>query len=177
MPKTIPLPELWDEATSSFLTIQNGVLVIEHSLLSLHKWEQRWKKPFLTDRPKSKEELVDYIKCMTLNTEPIDDRVYSSLPYQVLSQIKDYIDDPMTATTIHDFEQGGRRETITAELIYFSMIEYGIPFECASWHLNTLITLIRVCGIKGGGGKKMSRFDNGRMQRALNEKRLKKRHR
>lgn len=173
MPKSITIPEMWDENTSSFITVQNDTLIIEHSLVSLHEWEKRWKKPFLSDSPKTLEELLDYIKCMTINKDSVDQRIYSCLPYNVLKEIKDYIDDPMTATTVYDMREQRGSQTITAEIIYYSMIAYNIPFECASWHLNTLMALIKVCSAKNDTSK-MSRSDNGRYQRTLNEQRLKK---
>lgn len=173
MPKSIPISEFWDEESSSFITIQNGVLIIEHSLLSLHEWERKWKKPFLSETERSIPELVDYVRCMTLNRDEVDERIYSHLSRDVLLQIKEYIEDPMTATKYHSIEQGGKRETVTAEIIYYAMIAYEIPFECASWHLNSLLSLIRVCSVKNGGSKKMSRAENGVYQRQLNEQRLK----
>ena len=119
MPKKIVIPamdDLWDEKTNEFVSIKQQTLVIEHSLLSVSKWESKWKKPFLTS-DKTNEELLDYIRCMTLNQ--VDDRIYNLLPLSAIKEIDEYIGDPMTATTFSDASKGtAKREVITSEIIY-----------------------------------------------------------
>ena len=153
---TIPETETFDPVTNTFHTIRSQKLSLEHSLVSISKWESKWHKPFLTNDPKSREQVVDYIRFMTL-TQNVDPRVYDCIPDDTLIRINDYIDDPMTATWFTDDKKKPKRsrETITSELIYFWMIQAGIPFECQKWHLNRLITLIRVCAKKSEKPKKM----------------------
>lgn len=155
---TIPETETFDPVTNTFYTIRSQKLSLEHSLVSISKWESKWHKPFLTNDPKSREQVVDYIKCMTL-TQNVDPKVYECIPDDTLTRINDYIDDPMTATWFSEDKQKTKRsrEVITSELIYFWMIQAGIPFECQKWHLNRLITLIRVCAKKSEKPKKISK--------------------
>lgn len=153
---TIPAVELWDETNQQFITTITQTLQLEHSLVSLSKWEAKWNKPFLTEKKKTIDETIDYIRCMTLtrNVNPI---VYNGLTQENIGQITKYINAPMTATTFSYIENRRTdREQITAELIYYWMIALNIPFECQKWHLNRLLTLIKVCNIKNQPPKKMS---------------------
>lgn len=164
----IPETEEFDPITSTFTVHKREVLNLEHSLVSLSKWESKWKKPFLTDKEKTPEETIDYVRCMTVNNN-VDPSVYGRLSMSAVQQINDYISDPMTATTFsEDKNQKKNREVVTAELIYYWMIALQIPFECQKWHLNRLITLIRVCNIKNEPPKKMSKADIYRQNAALN---------
>lgn len=177
MPKTIVIPasdDLWDEVNGKFVSIKEQTLVVEHSLVSISKWEAKWKKPFLSinGEQKTAEELLDYIRCMTINK--VDPRVYSIMPYWVMKEIDDYIADPMTATTFNEVNSHTGREVITSEVIYYQMLSYGIPYEFERWHLNRLITLIRIFAIKNGPQKKMSKAEAAAYQRAINDKRLAK---
>lgn len=168
--------ELWDEAKQEFIYLPSGkeqVLRLEHSLVSLSKWESKWCKPFFSLEDKTNEETIDYIKCMTLNQD-VDTRIYLRLTNENISQISNYISAPMTATTFSNFNRGGSREQITSELIYYWMIAFNIPFECQKWHLNRLLTLIRVCEIKNSPLKKMSRSEIASRNAALNAARKKK---
>ena len=153
----IPLTkEGWDEVNEEFVEPICKTLCLEHSLVSLSKWESKWHKPFLSKAGKSYEEIIDYIKCMTV-TKNIDPEVYNHITSENMKQIYEYIEDPMTATTFSDDVSGKRnREIITSEIIYYWMITLGIPFECRKWHLNRLLALIRVCNIKNSPKKKMS---------------------
>lgn len=172
MPKKIVLPEIgeqWDEEKEEFFTIENPVLIIEHSLKALSKWEQIWHKPFISNEEKTLEETISYIKCMTLNE--VDDRIYNFLTNKALKEIEEYISDPMTATTINDTEQPRHREVITAEILYYDLFTLGYSIEVENWHLNTLIALIRVGSIKNSPQKKMSSGEAGIYQRKLNEQR------
>ena len=154
---TIPATEQWDERRQEFVHTKEQTLQLEHSLVSLSKWESKWCKPFLSKEGKSHEETIDYIKCMTLNPS-IDPDVYNGLTQENIRQINKYIEAPMTATTFSE-ERGSKanREVVTAELIYYWMIALNIPFECQKWHLNKLLTLVRVCNIKNAPPKKMSK--------------------
>ena len=178
MPKKIVIPardDLWDEANGRFISSKEQTIVIEHSLISISKWEQKYKKAFLSEDEKTYDEFVDYIKCMTLNQ--VDDSVYSYLTMDNIREIDEYITDPMTATTFSNLSQHrGRREIVTSELIYYQMISFGIPVEFEKWHLNRLVALIRIFSIKGGE-QKMSRSEAAMFQRALNEQRRAKAHR
>ena len=172
---TIPANEQWDEEREEFVTTKEQRLKLEHSLISLSKWESKWCKPFLSNKEKSHEEILDYIKCMTL-TKNVNSEVYNNLTNENIKQVNDYITAPMTATTFS--ENGVRKkannEIFTSEVIYYAMTAYNIPFECEKWHLNRLITLIRVCGIKNEPPKKMSKRSIMSQNAALNAARRKK---
>lgn len=172
---TIPSNEVWDEANQMFITINSQTLKLEHSLVSLSKWESKWCKPFLSKEEKTPEEEIDYIKCMTLNND-IDPMVYYFLTNSDKEKISDYINAPMTATKIYspmEKKAGGSKEQVTAELIYYWMIALNIPFECQKWHLNKLLTLISVCNIKNTPPKKRSKGEIMRRNAALNAARRK----
>ncbi len=175
MPKKLIFPardDLWDPVKEEFITIKEQTLIIEHSLISISKWEKKWKKPFISEEKKTVEEFIDYIRCMTLNN--VDDRIYYLITQDMLNDIDDYISDPMTATTFHDYSSGSghKREIITAEIVYYSMISFGIPLECAKWHFNSLMALIRVFSVRNGDTKKMSPSEAAMFQRTINDKRL-----
>jgi hypothetical protein len=173
---TIPAQELWDERINQFVNTKEVTLTLEHSLVSLSKWESKWCKPFLTKEDKTLEETIDYVRCMTL-TQNVDPDVYNHLSSKNIEQINKYIDDPHSATVIHDNPNAPRsREIVTSELIYYWMIALNIPFECQKWHLNRLLTLIRVCNIKNTPPKKMSKNDLMRRNAALNAARRQKLH-
>ncbi len=170
---TIPYTELWDETNEEFIIVKEQTLSLEHSLVSLSKWESKWCKPFLVNKPKTAEETIDYIRCMTL-TQNVDPYVYKCITNANVEKINDYIGQPMTATTFsNNPTDRPNREIITSELIYYWMIALNIPFECQKWHLNRLLTLIRVCNIKNQPSKKMSRADVMRRNSALNAARRK----
>lgn len=149
--------EYYDEVKNEFVTVKGQTLQLEHSLVSLAKWESKWCKPFLSKQEKTFEETMDYIKCMTI-TPNVDPAVYSRLSKQQIQEINDYIAAPMTATYFSKgTEQGRSGEQVTNELIYYWMIKANVPFSCEKWHLNRLLTLIRVCNIKEQPAKKMSK--------------------
>lgn len=154
---TIPATELWDENKEEFINIKEQTLQLEHSLVSLSKWESKWHKPFLSKDIKTEEENIDYIKCMTI-TQNVDPKVYDFIPNDIREKIKEYIDDKMTATWFNDEKSGkGGSEQITSELIYYWMITQNIPIKCEKWHLNRLLTLIKVCNVKNQPPKKMGK--------------------
>lgn len=166
---TIPETELWNE--TEFIPVKEQTLQLEHSLVSLSKWESKWCKPFLTNTEKTNEETIDYIKCMTL-TQNVDPNVYKCLTKENIDQINNYIYASMTATTFMEEKNGKRNhEIVTAELIYYWMIALNIPFECQKWHLNRLLTLVRVCNVKNSPPKKRSRREIMSRNAALNEAR------
>lgn len=185
MPKTITISgrELYDEATNRFTTIKDTKLVLEHSLISLSKWEAKYKKPFLRNQftkkggMETEEEVRYYIECMTILPQNPDPLLYSCLTQENVNEIVEYINDPMTATWFNDNKpkKGGRRsETLTAEVIYWEMIALQIPLDFQKWHLNRLMTLIRVCNEKNEApNKKMSKADIARRNSALNKARKK----
>ena len=170
---TVPKTELWDEKKEEFIHTKETTLQLEHSLVSLSKWESKWCKVFLSDKEKTNEETIDYIKCMTL-TQNVDPEVYNHLTVENLNDIYNYINSPMTATSFSE-ETPNRigNEQITSELMYYWMVALNIPFECQKWHLNRLITLIRVCNIKNSPPKKMSQSAIMRRNKELNEARKK----
>lgn len=171
---TIPAVELWDEINEEFISAKEQTLTLEHSLVSLSKWESKWCKPFLSKEEKTLEESIDYIRCMTL-TQNVDSSVYNRLTNENLSLIHSYMNASMTATKINDSSsKKSGYEIMTNEIIYSLMIAYNIPFECQKWHLNRLLTLIKVCEIKNCKPKKMSKAEIMRRNAALNAKRRKK---
>lgn len=154
---TVPGQELYDEEKEEFITERDQVLQLEHSLVSLHKWESKWCKAFLGKAEKTDEEMLDYIRCMTM-TQNVKPEVYDRISEENIKQVYEYINAPMTATCISEEPKGkGRSETVTAELIYYWMIALNIPFECRKWHLNSLLTLVRVCNVKNSPPKKRSK--------------------
>ena len=171
---TVPAREFYDESTEEFIEIKEQTLTMEHSLISISKWEAKWKKPYLSREEKTREEVLDYLRCMTIGKEP-DPSVYRALTKENIQDISDYINDSMTATTFKDVGPKGNREIITSEIIYYWMIAQNIPTEYEKWHLNRLITLIKVCSIKNNPNqKKMSRSEIARQNHAINAARRKK---
>lgn len=170
---TIPATDYWDEVEEEFVTIKEQTLALEHSLVSLSKWESKWRKPFLTKQEKTTEETLDYIRCMT-RTQNVNPLVFYGLTDENIEQVRRYIEEPMTATWFNDDgNKSPNREVVTSELIYYWMIALNIPFECQKWHLNRLLTLIRVCNVKNTPPKKMSKRELMSRNKALNEARKK----
>jgi len=171
----IPSIELFDERKEVFIQTKEQVLTLEHSLVSLSKWESKWNKPFLTKDEKTSEETIDYIRCMTI-TQNVDSNVYQYLTVENLTQVRNYIEEPMTATKISNEDKTMNREIITSEIIYYWMIALHIPFECRKWHLNRLLMLINVCNLKNMPPKKMSKNRILSSNAALNAARKKALH-
>lgn len=159
----IPAREYFSDETNEFITIgETRTIQLEHSLVSLSKWESKWKKPFLTEGRKPQEEFLDYVRCMTI-TQNVPKETYLNITPQLRLEIEEYMNDKMTATTFNDL---GRKPPsransrfITSELIYYWMISYGVPMECQKWHLNRLMTLIEVCARESQPSKKMTQKD------------------
>lgn len=166
---TVPDRELFDDAKQEFLTLPGFVLRLEHSLLSVSKWEAEFQKPFFGTEEKTVQETQAYIRCMDLD-ENTDPRLYKFLGGAELDQIRAYITDKQSATWFSEKPRGGpSRETVTSELVYYWMIALGIPFEpCQNWHFNRLQTLIRICLLKQEKPKKMSRSELASRNAALN---------
>lgn len=173
---TLPAVEAWDEEKQEFVSEKEYVLQLEHSLVSVSKWESKWCKPFMSNREKTSEEILDYVRCMTLNKNaPIS--VYNRLTRDDIFRINEYIAAPMTATTFSKDKSGHpSREQVTAELVYYWMIAQNIPFECQKWHLNRLLTLIKVCSIKNSPPTKHSKREIMSRNAALNAARRKQLH-
>lgn len=168
----LPEIELFDEANSKFITAPAVELELEHSLVSLSRWESKWEKPFLSDDKKTTEETYSYIALMGLSGEIPPDQI-ARLTQEQFNQINAYIESKMTATWFKEAPGGRNYEVITAEIIYYWMIALNIPESYDTWHLNKLFTLIKVVNEKNKPPKKMSRQEQMAQQRALNEQRLK----
>lgn len=171
--------EYFDDVKNEFgeVNVKETKLQIEHSLISLKKWEQTWHKPFLGNSEKTYEELSDYIRCMTLN-HGVDQEVYHWIPKDVLEKIVEYIKDPMTATWFKKNSLigaqkviNGQKEIVTAEIIYYWMITLNVPVEFEKWHLNQLLTLIKVINVKNSKQEKKDPREAARERAALNAKR------
>lgn len=170
---TIPGREIWDEKSEEFIQTKDVSIRLEHSLVSLSKWESKWHKPFLGKESKSVEEMADYIRCMTL-TQNVDPMVYRFIDDDTMRCVSDYIEDSMTATWFSKEDKSPpSREVVTSEVVYYWMIALNIPFECQKWHLNRLMTLIRVCNAKNAPAKKMNRKQIAKRNAALNAARRK----
>ena len=170
---TIPATEYFNDETQEFHTLKEQTLQLEHSLISISKWESKWCKVFLSKQEKTLEETIDYVKCMTI-TQNVSPDIYSRLTMANMKEIEDYIAAPMTATFFSKNQQGkSSNEPVTSELIYYWMIALNIPFECEKWHLNRLLTLVKVCNIKNQPPKKMSKRSLMQRNAALNAARRK----
>lgn len=168
---TIPSAELWDEEAEKFKATPEFVLDFEHSLVSLSKWESKFEKPFLGKGDKTREEVFEYLKAMTI-TPDVDPDTYLYMTKENIDDINAYVNSNQSATTFGELpESRNSGEEITSELIYFWMTSYRIPFVCETWHLNRLFSLLRICGIKNGEQKKMSRREILARNRSLNAER------
>jgi hypothetical protein len=162
--------EDFNDSTSEFVEATSTVIELEHSLVSLSKWESKWEIPFLGSENKDEEQVLDYIRMMFLPGE-FPESLFSKFTDKTYAAINAYIDKKMTATWFNETTTPKSNEIVTAELIYYWMIELGIPFECQEWHLNRLLTLIKVCNIKNAPAKKMSSAEVGAQQKELNRQR------
>ncbi len=174
---TVPAcPEQYDEVNNCFVpATKEQTLSLEHSLVSVSKWEAKWHRSYINKGPKTTEELADYVRCMTL-TQNVDPNVYTALSTmpQLLGKVSAYINESMTATTFPKNNKPPNREIITSEIIYYWMVSYNIPFECQKWHLDRLLTLIHVCNVKNGPQRKMSHREIIERNRSLNAARRKR---
>lgn len=170
----LPEEELFDDKTQEFIYFKPEPVSLEHSLISLSKWEAHYHKPFISTAEKTPDETIYYISCMVIkhvsNINLVVHRLIKNK--ELMDKVHAYIADPMCATTIqHHGKQGGKKEIITAEIIYYDMIALQIPKEYEKWHLNRLMTLIEVCSIKNQpqGKNQMSRNEIYAQQDAINE--------
>lgn len=168
----VPARELWDEINERFVNVKETKLTLEHSLVSISKWEAKWHKSFFSDG-KTQEMMIDYIRDMTL-TQNVDPNIYNYLSESNLNDIRNYMEDTRTATRFFNEPKGSKREVVTSELVYFWMVHWGIPFECQKWHINRLLTLIRICSIKNQPQKKMSQREVLSQYASINAARRKK---
>lgn len=166
--------DMFNQETGEFIYIAPQTLHFEHCLYNVAIWESKWKKPFISrsanDNDKTAEEVLDYIRIMCKEHLDKDTFTYITTNVDIINQIKAYIDDPRTATTITE-QPGGSREVPTTEVLYYDMTALQIPFECQYWHFNRLLMLIRVCAEKNKPPKKMSAADTMRRNAALNAQR------
>ncbi len=167
----VPGEEYFDEEKQEFATVGDFVLEMEHSLVSLSKWESKFEKPFLSSTDKTSEEILAYVEAMILTpVYPAD--LWNRLTKECLDQINAYIESKQSATTFGSVpERKGRGEIITSELIYYWLVAFNIPFECEHWNLNRLFTLIKICNVKNGKQKKMSRAEQTQLYRDENARR------
>lgn len=171
--ETYPGDELFDNDKQEFIYLptKHIKLHLQHSLISVSKWEAKWKIPFLSDKQKTMEQTIDYIRCMTIN-QNVKDEVYMDLPAEIFQRINDYIKDSPTATWFKEDPNAPRnREIVTAELIYYWMISQNIPMEFQKWHFNRLITLLRVFSHKNRKQRKPGRKESLASRRALMKQR------
>lgn len=175
MPLTIEIDgaEAYNAETNEFVYIKPTKLTLEHSLVSVSKWESKWELPFTSTYDKTPEMILDYIKFMTL-TKNVDPNVYMFLTKEHYEQIREYMEKPHHANTFQIGNPQRNNEVVTAETIYYSMATQGIWKECEKWHLNKLLALLELSSIKNSPGKKMSRSDLYRRQREINNARRKK---
>lgn len=167
----IPGTELFDEEKNEFLTIDDVTIDLEHSLISLSKWESKFQKPFLSPGDKSRDELMYYIECMIFSPG-VDPAIVSNFESPQINAIQAYIESAQSATTFGEMpSKKVRNEVITSELIYYWMVAFNIPWEAQHWHLNRLFSLIRICNIKNSKPQRMSKQDIAQRNRALNEQR------
>lgn len=181
----VPKTEWFNEETNEFFYTKETSLTLEHSLISLSKWESKWKKPFLgvkSGSTLSPEEFLSYVECMTVSPKEVDPYIYRAILYKtpdLLKKVQDYIDDPMTATWFSDKNEKKKssdKTPITSEVIYYWMCKLQIPVEFERWHLNRLITLIEVFNANDAPKKKKNRNELLAERRALNEQRKRAYH-
>ena len=152
----VPANEIYLPAENRFVAIPSCTLTLEHSLISIAKWEAKWHTPYLNAKKRSSAQEFDYIRCMVVG--PVkNDYVFSVLTPENIAQIRAYMEESMTATTFSKGQRSTSREVVTAEILYCRMFANNIPMECQKWHLNRLLTLIRVCSIKNAPSKKMGK--------------------
>lgn len=173
---TVPETELWDEKNSCFVVLPSATIRLEHSLVSIAKWEAKWKDPFLSSKEKTMEQLIDYYKFMTI-TQNVPDDVYQRFTRENHIAVQEYMKDSHTATWFsEDKSKYGRSggKIITNERIYAWMAELGIPFSCEKWNINRLLVLIRVCNIDNQPPKKMNQHDQLARNYHINQARMNK---
>lgn len=172
---TIEIPEEFVNATNEFLSPKTVTIQLEHSLLSISKWESRWRQSFFKTETKTREQTIDYVRCMTIDRN-VDQRAYRYITDAQISKINQYVNMNMTATTVRNDQSKKSRRIITSEVVYYWMIEQGIPFECQKWHFSRLMTLINVCAAERNPPKKRNPKELAEYHRRLNASRKAKHH-
>jgi hypothetical protein len=166
----VPVSEVYDDDKEEFITVATTVLELEHSLVSLSKWESFYEKPFLSTMEKTPEQLFNYVVMMTL-TPDVPLEVFKNLSEENVTQIDEYINSKQTATWFNDAVEERSREIITAEIIYYWMVAMEIDWQAQYWHLNRLLALVRVINLKNSPSKPMSSAEITRRNRELNAQR------
>lgn len=170
-------PECWDDEKEEFVEPKSTTIQLEHSLVSLSKWEAKWNKPFLSKDIRTTEETLDYIRCMTI-TQNVDPSIYRMLTDEQIKEVNEYIEAPMTATWFSEREKrkGGKgaQKQVTNELIYSWMFSFNVPMECQKWHLNRLLTLLKVCELENKQPEQMGRKNVLKQNASVNAMRRKR---
>lgn len=177
---TIPETDFWDEIKEEFVYVPETKIKLMHSLVSISKWESKWHKAFLGKKEKTPEEIIDYVRCMTV-TQNVNDAVYFAVNQQIMDEVLAYIEDSMSASIVPDIDDKGKKskDTPTSEYLYYCMFANSIPMECEKWHLNRLLNLIKIFGIKNNeanGGNKVSRASNAKRYAKMNAARRAAKH-
>jgi hypothetical protein len=162
--------EWYDESKSLFMSEGGIELQLEHSLVAVSKWEQKYEKPFLGKQAKDPNEVLDYVLCMVVGEIPRGD-ILEKVSERNLEEIQKYLNQKMTATWFRETGAPRTSEVITSELIYYWMTAFNIPWEAQHWHINRLFTLIRIANEKQAKPKKMGRQEAAARQRELNAQR------
>ena len=165
--------ELFNQANGTFYYTKPCTLILEHSLVSISKWESKWHKMYLETPNKTADELIDYVRCMTINKN-VPDYVYYALSQENIDEIVRYMNDPMTASSVYEPNPGGHHELVSSELIYYWMIAYNIPVEFEKWHINRLLMLIKICSKKNSKPSKKDKAAMDRRRAEINRQRLAK---
>lgn len=163
----VPASAFWDERSLEFIYVKETSLDLEHSLISISRWESKWKKPFFDDDNKTVEEVLDYVKCMTINKN-VDPLIYRSLTPENIEEIINYINASLTASRVTHLDKSDKKIIVTSELIYSWMISLNIPFETEKWHISRLLMLIDICSVRNSPQKKMSKEEIMRRNAELN---------
>jgi hypothetical protein len=169
--------EFFDSEKQMFFYTKPSLINLEHSLISVAKWEAHWKKPYLPSWSapgmQGPVEELDYIRCMIIGK--FEEHIPALIQQNHLAEVRAYMLDSHTASVSHRIGKSETsKKTVTSELIYFWMIKFGIPFECEKWHFNRLLSLIDVCNLKEAelsGKNKMSAQESAEWRNQLNKKR------
>ena len=175
IPSTVyEVPGSWDgkKRVKKLMTVPPIHLEMEHSLLSISKWESKWKIPFVECQNMTPEQFIDYCRCMTINRQK-DQNVYQYLMNVDAQKIGDYMADSMSARILSkkNSRKGQNRTRMTSDYFYYMMIQLGIPFECEKWHFGRLMALIDCCQANSGNEPPMSYRERQKYYAELNAQR------
>lgn len=176
--------ELFDEETNTFLHPVGKKLHLEHSLLSISKWEAEWEIPFL-NTDKTSEQSLSYIKCCVLDDD-FDELLLNTLSDKNILDFNAYLSKGMTAKKIIDLRSSlsqkrksrrpASQKALTSEDIYYSMIQFHVWKECEEWPLQRLLSLLQLCSLKSNSTGEMSKSDQAKFYREENARRKAKYH-